>query len=151
MSWSLCRVGTSGLFFWPVLVFRKCFCFHYFLLGCNSSNSLVGNTVPRQRMQKWAKVLSLAKRYLGFWERENSCPSGWFCGGFVCRVQPFPSIWHFSAAAVFSKSCQLCVSLAFCWEGCWNEVVCAHNSTVSRLAEERQEGGMLLFYQIDNG
>uniref|UniRef100_A0A8B9MN99 Cyclic nucleotide-binding domain-containing protein n=1 Tax=Accipiter nisus TaxID=211598 RepID=A0A8B9MN99_9AVES len=61
MSWSLCRVGTSGLFFWPVLVFRKCFCFHYFLLGYNSSNSL-----------KRAKVLSLAKRIL---RGNRECPT----------------------------------------------------------------------------
>ncbi|KFR15835.1 Patatin-like phospholipase domain-containing protein 7, partial [Opisthocomus hoazin] len=49
-------------------------------------NSLVGNTVPRQRMRKRAKVLSLAKRYLGSWEGEKSRHRDGFVGFFVCKA-----------------------------------------------------------------
>ncbi|NWQ79888.1 PLPL7 protein, partial [Columbina picui] len=53
-------------------------------------NTLVGNTVPRQRMRKRTKVLSLAKRYSGFWEGQNSCHGAWFLNSLAsvlfCRI-----------------------------------------------------------------
>lgn len=78
-------------------------------------------------MRKRAKVLSLAKRCLGFWEGENSCCRGWF-GAFVCGVELTPSralfcsCWFFPVLSAVDQLGNL-----LNWDG---------------FGEEEQEGGM---------